>query len=91
MTTIIVLFQSRKMPGMYAGLLVRHGFSVSALLQRGLRHWLKAELLWATGSGLRYKYPDYDLFGAALGPAFSYFEMILVASQRVLSECGDPD
>lgn len=90
MTNIIVLFPKAEDAGNVRSLLVRHGFSVSAVCTTGAQALAQANTL---GDGILvcgYKYPDmiYSELRAALP---SHFEMILVASQRVLGECGDPD
>ena len=80
MTNIIVLFPKAEDAGNVRSLLVRHGFLVSSVCTTGAQALAQANVL---GDGILvcgYKYPD-----------MIYFEMILVASQRVLSECGDPD
>ena len=90
MTNIIVLFPKAKDAGNVRSLLVRHGFLVSSVCTTGAQALAQANVL---GDGILvcgYKYPDmiYSELRTALP---SHFEMILVASQRVLSECGDPD
>ncbi len=90
MTNIIVLFPKAEDAGNVRSLLVRHGFLVASVCTTGAQALAQANVL---GDGILicgYKYPDmiYSELRTALP---SHFEMILVASQRVLSECGDPD
>ena len=90
MINIIVLFPKAEDAGNVRSLLVRHGFAVSAVCTTGAQALAQANLL---GDGIvvcGYKYPDmiYSELRASLP---SYFDMILVASQRVLSECVDPN
>lgn len=86
---IIVLFPKAEDAGNMRSLLIRHGFQVSAVCTTGAQALTQANAL---GDGILvcgYKYPDmiYSELKTAL-PA--HFEMLLVASQRVLSECQDP-
>ena len=90
MTNIIVLFPKAEDAGNVRSLLVRHGFEVSAVCTTGAQALAQANTL---GDGILvcgYKYPDmiYSELRASLP---SHFEMILVASQRVLSECRDSE
>lgn len=87
---IIVLFPKMEDAGNVRSLLVRHGFQVAAVCTTGAQALAQANIL---GDGILvcgYKYPD--MIYAELKDALPiHFEMLLVATQRVLSECGDPD
>ena len=87
MTNVIVLFPKIEDAKNIRNLLVRHGFRVSAVCTTGAQALASANGL---GDGIlvcSYKYPDmvYAELAACL-PA--HFEMLLLASQRVLSECA---
>ncbi len=87
---IIVLFPRLEDAGNVRSLLVRHGFRVSAVCTTGAQALAQANIL---GDGILvcgYKYPD--MIYAELRDALPvHFEMLLVATQRVLSECPDPE
>ena len=85
MTNIIVLFPKAEDAGNVRSLLVRHGFLVSAVCTTGAQALAHANSL---GDGILVcgcKYPDM------IYSELRSFQMLLVASQRVLSECSDPD
>lgn len=87
MTNIIVLFPKIEDAKNIRNLLVRHGFQVPAVCTTGAQALASANGL---GDGIivcGYKYPDmiYSELQACLP---SHFEMLLVASQRVWSECS---
>lgn len=86
---IIVLFPKAEDAGNVRSLLVRHGFQVSSVCTTGAQALTQANALNDGILVCGYKYPDmiYTELRAALP---SHFEMLLVASQRVLSECPDP-
>lgn len=87
---IIVLFPRMEDAGNIRNLLVRHGFRVPAVCTTGAQALAQANMLDDGILVCGYKYPDmiYSELRSAL-PA--HFEMLLIASQRVLSECADPD
>lgn len=90
MTNIIVLFPKGEDAGNVRNLLVRHGFQVSAVCTTGAQALAQANAL---GTGILvcgYKYRDM-IYSELKMSLPSHFEMLLVASQRVLSECADPD
>jgi len=85
-TNIIVLFPKIEDAANIRNLLVRHGFQVPAVCTTGAQALSLADSL---GDGIvvcGYKYPDmmYTELHECLP---SHFEMLLVASQRVWSEC----
>jgi len=85
-TNVIVLFPKIEDATNIRNLLVRHGFQVSAVCTTGAQALSFANSL---GDGIvvcGYKYPDmmYTELNECLP---SHFEMLLVASQRVWSEC----
>ena len=90
MTNIIVLFPKAEDAGNVRSLLVRHGFLVSSVCTTGAQALAQANV---QGYGILVcGFKDSDMIYSELRTALpSHFEMILVASQRVLSECGDPD
>ncbi len=88
MTNIIVLFPKPEDAKNIRNLLVRHGFQVPAVCTTGSQALGYANSL---GDGIvvcGYKYQDmmYRELQECLPP---HFEMLLVASQRVLGECVD--
>lgn len=87
---IIVLFPRMEDAGNIRNLLVRHGFRVPAVCTTGAQALAQANMLDDGILVCGYKYPDmiYSELRSAL-PV--HFEMLLIASQRVLSECADPD
>lgn len=90
MTNIIVLFPKAEDAGNVRSLLVRHGFLVSAVCTTGAQALAHANSL---GDGILVcgcKYPDM-IYSELRSVLPSHFQMLLVASQRVLSECSDPD
>ena len=87
MTNILVLFPKGEDAKNIRNLLVRHGFQVPAVCTTGSQALGYANSL---GDGILvcgYKYPDmlYTQLQECLPP---HFEMLLVASQRVWSECA---
>lgn len=90
MTNVIVLFPKIEDAKNIRNLLVRHGFQVPSVCTTGAQALAAANSL---GDGIivcGYKYPDmmYLELKASLP---SHFEMLLVASQRLWSECGGGD
>lgn len=86
---ILVLFPKAEDAKNVRSLLVRHGFQVSAVCTTGAQALAQANALDDGILICGYKYPDmiYSELRAALP---SHFEMLLVASRRVLGECHDP-
>lgn len=87
MTNIIVLFSKIEDAKNIRNLLVRHGFRVPLVCTTGAQALAGANSL---GDGIvvcGYKYPDmmYAELADCLPP---HFEVLLMASQRVLSECA---
>lgn len=86
MTNVIVLFPKIEDAKNIRNLLVRHGFRVSAVCTiGGPRPWASANGL---GDGVLvcgYKYPDM-MYTELANCLPTHFEMLLMASQRVLSE-----
>lgn len=85
MTNVIVLFPKIEDAKNIRNLLVRHGFHVTAVCVTGAQALSSANSL---GDGILvcgYKYPDmlYTELASCLPP---HFEILLMASQRVLSE-----
>lgn len=90
MTNMIVLFPKMEDAKSIRNLLVRHGYQVPAVCTTGSQALEYANSL---GGGIivcGYKYQDmmYAELKECLPP---HFEMLLVASQRVWSECIDND
>ena len=87
MTNIIVLFPKIEDAKNIRNLLVRHGFQVPAVCTTGAQALASANGL---GDGIvvcGYKYPDM-IYSELQSCLPSHFEMLLVASQRVCSECS---
>ena len=87
MTKIIVLFPKIEDAKNIRNLLVRHGFQVPAVCTTGAQALASANGL---GDGIvvcGYKYPDM-IYSELQSCLPSHFEMLLVASQRVWSECS---
>lgn len=87
MTNIIVLFPKIEDAKNIRNLLVRHGFRVPSVCTTGAQALAGANSL---GDGIvvcGYKYPDmmYTELADCLPP---HFEVLLMAAQRVLSECA---
>ncbi len=86
MTNVIVLFPKIEDAKNIRNLLVRHGFRVSAVCTTGAHALASANGL---GDGILvcgYKYPDM-MYTELADCLPTHFEMLLMASQRVLSEC----
>ena len=86
MTNVIVLFPKIEDAKNIRNLLVRHGFRVSAVCTTGAQALASANGL---GDGILvcgYKYPDM-MYTELADCLPTHFEMLLMASQRVLSEC----
>lgn len=85
MTNIIVLFPKIEDAKNIRNLLVRHGFQVPTVCTTGAQALASANSLSDGVLVCGYKYPDmmYRELADCLPP---HFEMLLMASQRVLSE-----
>lgn len=86
MTNMIVLFPKIEDAKHIRNLLVRRGFQVSAVCTTGAQALASADGL---GDGILicgYKYPDM-IYSELKECLPNHFEMLLVASQRVVAEC----
>ena len=85
MTNVIVLFPKIEDAKNIRNLLVRHGFRVSAVCTTGAQALASANGLSDGVLVCGYKYPDM-MYTELADCLPTHFEMLLMASQRVLSE-----
>ena len=90
MTNVIVLFPKIEEAKSVRNLLVRHGFRVPAVCTTGAQALAQADILGAGILVCGYRYVDmmYSELHDCLPP---HFEMLLVASRQVWSECTGND
>ncbi len=90
MTNVIVLFPKIEEAKSVRNLLVRHGFRVPAVCTTGAQALSQADILGAGILVCGYRYVDmmYSELHDCLPP---HFEMLLVASRQVWSECTGND